>query len=117
MGYLVSTIFYKATITFEFVGGRYAFVDGFTPPVTLRRKSTSVLPIPRDGRVEVELWLRKEASDISSEKEAEDEKVFVLCKVEAKVRTLSLISLIQTKPAYDIRKEFLAAKLRSRSRS
>lgn len=69
---------------------RYSFVDGFSAPVTLRRKCTSVVPIPREGKVELELWLRRDdsAADSADKGKAADEgtatRVYVLCKVESK---------------------------------
>lgn len=87
---LVNSSIGDATITFEFVDPRYSFVDGFSAPVTLRRKCTSVVPIPREGKVELELWLRRDdsAADSADKGKAADEgtatRVYVLCKVESK---------------------------------
>jgi hypothetical protein len=87
---LLTLPYRQATVTFEFADPRFSFVDGFTAPVTLRRKCASVVPIPRDGKVEIELWLRRDDSSHTGEADGPS-KVYVLCKVEAKVRTRACV--------------------------
>lgn len=45
-----------------------------------------MVPIPRDGRVEIELWLRRDNTSDTATEVGDDKVAFVLCKVEAKVR-------------------------------